>query len=73
MPAGSQSQRRAAGMALAAKRGEISPKALKGAARSMYKSMTMRELEKYASGSEARLPKRVPGKKKRKKHKKKGR
>lgn len=48
MPAKSGSQRRAAGMALAAKRGEVSPGKLKGAAKDMYKSMTKKQLEDFA-------------------------
>jgi hypothetical protein len=51
MPAVSKSQQRAAGMALAAKRGEIPLGRLKGAARDMYDSMTAAQLEEYASGS----------------------
>ena len=78
MPPKSKAQRRAAGIALAAKRGEISPKSLKGASRSMYESMNKRQLEEYASGSEARKPYRKPKKKRARrktsvKHKKKGR
>lgn len=38
-------------MALAAKRGEIPPGRLKGAARDMYASMTEAQLEEFASGS----------------------
>jgi len=48
MPAKSRRQQKAAGMALAAKRGEISPKELKGAAKEMYKSMSEEQLRKYA-------------------------
>jgi hypothetical protein len=50
MPAVSKSQQKAAGMALAAKRGEIPVKSLKGAARDMYDSMTAAQLEDFASG-----------------------
>ena len=59
MPAKSKSQQQAAGMALAAKRGEMSPSELKGAAKSMYDGMTEKELEKYASTSSSDLPDKV--------------
>lgn len=49
MPATSGAQQKAAGAALAAKRGETSPDALHGAARQMYDSMTEAELEEMAS------------------------
>lgn len=48
MPAKTEDQRRAAGMALAAKRGEIPKSKLKGAAKSMM-SMSQKELKKMAS------------------------
>jgi hypothetical protein len=56
MPARSKAQQRAAGMALAAKRGEIDPATLRGAARQMYVSMTERQLEDYASTPRKGLP-----------------
>ena len=40
MPAKSAAQQKAAGAALAAKRGETSPSSLKGAAKEMYSSMS---------------------------------
>jgi hypothetical protein len=40
MPAKSQAQQKAAGAALAAKRGEVPKAKLKGASRGMYESMT---------------------------------
>lgn len=49
MPAKSKSQQKAAGAALAAKRGETEASELGGAARSMYKSMSEKELEAMAS------------------------
>lgn len=49
MPAKSQAQQKAAGAALAAKRGDEPKSALKGASRSMEKSMTEKELEDLAS------------------------
>ena len=48
MPAKSARQRRAAGMALAAKRGEISPRKLRGAAKQMYSSMSESQLRDFA-------------------------
>ncbi|MGX5668185.1 DUF3008 family protein [Rhizobium daejeonense] len=56
MPAKSQAQQRAAGAALAAKRGEISQSELKGASKEMYKSMTEKELEDFASTKHKNLP-----------------
>jgi len=49
MPAKSQDQQKAAGAALAAKRGETKVSSLKGASRSMYDSMSEQELEELAS------------------------
>jgi len=48
MPAKSERQRRAAGMALAAKRGKISPRKLVGAAKQMYLDMSEAQLEDFA-------------------------
>lgn len=49
MPAKSAAQQKAAGAALSAKRGETPKKELKGASRSMEKSMTEKELKELAS------------------------
>jgi len=49
MPAKSQAQQKAAGAALAAKRGEMKASKLKGASKSMAKSMSEAELHKMAS------------------------
>ena len=49
MPAKSAAQQKAAGAALSAKRGETAKSELKGASKSMVKSMTEKELEKLAS------------------------
>jgi len=74
MPAKSKAQRRAAAIALEAARGKRSIKSLKGASRSMYESMTRRQLEEYATGPEARKPmhvkKKNPRRKSSVKHKK---
>ncbi|BAQ15623.1 DUF3008 family protein [Methyloceanibacter caenitepidi] len=49
MPATSKAQQKAAGAALAAKRGEQKVSELKGASKSMYDSMSEKELEDMAS------------------------
>jgi hypothetical protein len=49
MPAKSKSQQKAAGAALAAKRGEQKVSDLKGPAKSMYESMSEQQLEDFAS------------------------
>ena len=49
MPAKSQAQQKAAGAALAAKRGEQKVSDLKGASRSMEKSMSEQQLDEMAS------------------------
>jgi hypothetical protein len=49
MPAKSKAQQKAAGAALAAKRGEIKKSELKGASKSMAKSMSEKELHDMAS------------------------
>jgi hypothetical protein len=49
MPARSKAQQKAAGAALAAKRGQEKVSDLKGASRSMYESMSEEQLEEFAS------------------------
>lgn len=49
MPAKSKAQQKAAGAALAAKRGEQPKSALKGASREMEKSMSEKELHDLAA------------------------
>jgi hypothetical protein len=49
MPAKSKAQQKAAGAALAAKRGEASKMSLKGASRSMAESMSERQLRELAA------------------------
>ena len=49
MPAKSKAQQKAAGAALSAKRGETAVGELKGASKSMYKSMTEKQLDEMAS------------------------
>ncbi|WP_129139423.1 DUF3008 family protein [Modicisalibacter coralii] len=57
MPAKSEAQQKAAGAALAAKRGEKKASELDGAAKSMYDSMSEDELEQMASASQKQKPK----------------
>jgi hypothetical protein len=56
MPAKSQAQQKAAGAALSAKRGDAKVGSLKGASKSMYKSMSEKELHKMASTSRKGKP-----------------
>lgn len=56
MPAKSKAQQKAAGAALAAKRGETDPEELYGAAREMARDMTEEELEHLARTSRKGLP-----------------
>lgn len=56
MPAKSKKQQKAAGAALAAKRGDAKKSDLKGASRSMVDSMTEAELEELASTKRKNLP-----------------
>lgn len=59
MPAKSKAQQKAAGAALAAKRGEIKKSSLQGASKEMAKSMTKKQLEEFASIDHKGLPERV--------------
>lgn len=61
----SKAQQRAAGLALAAKRGEYPVSKLKGAAKEMY-NMSEADLEDYAGTEHEGLPKKVSEKKKKK-------
>ena len=56
MPAKSKKQQMAAGAALAAKRGEMPKKALKGASKSMVESMSEKELRDLAKTKRKKLP-----------------
>lgn len=56
MPAESKAQQKAAGAALAAKRGETAKADLRGASREMYESMTEKELEDLAATPRDGLP-----------------
>jgi Protein of unknwon function (DUF3008) len=58
MPAKSKAQQKAAGAALAAKRGETPKSELKGASRSMVESMTEKQLEEFAHTKRKSLPER---------------
>jgi hypothetical protein len=59
MPAKSRAQQKAAGAALAAKRGEIKKSELKGASREMVETMTESELEALASTRHKGKPEHV--------------
>jgi hypothetical protein len=59
MPAKSKAQQKAAGAALAAKRGEQSASELVGAAKEMYRSMTEKQLEELASTERKGKPEHV--------------
>ena len=56
MPAKSKAQQKAAGAALAAKRGEEPKSKLKGASKEMVEGMTEKELEDLASTKRKDLP-----------------
>jgi hypothetical protein len=56
MPATSKAQQKAAGAALSAKRGDTKVKDLKGASKSMYKSMSETQLEEFAETRRKGLP-----------------
>lgn len=58
MPATSKAQQKAAGAALAAKRGEQPKSKLKGASKEMEKSMSEKALEDLAATSRKGLPDR---------------
>lgn len=59
MPAKSKQQQKAAGAALAAKRGEQPRSKLRGASKQMVESMSEAELERMASVKRKKLPTRV--------------
>ena len=66
MPAKSKQQQKAAGAALAAKRGEQSKSQLRGASRQMAESMSEDELQRMASVKRKKLPRRAASAKPRK-------
>lgn len=59
MPAKSKAQQKAAGAALAAKRGDMKKSDLKGASKEMEKSMSEDELEELASTKHKGKPDRA--------------
>jgi hypothetical protein len=59
MPAKSKAQQKAAGAALAAKRGETKVSDLQGASKDMYDSMSEEQLEEFAEGSRKGKPEHV--------------
>jgi Protein of unknwon function (DUF3008) len=62
MPAKSKVQQKAAGAALAAKRGEIKKSELKGASRGMVESMSEKQLEELAETKRKGLPEKKKSK-----------
>lgn len=58
MPAKSKAQQKAAGAALAAKRGDQDKDKLKGASRDMEQSMSEKQLEELAKTDRKSLPER---------------
>lgn len=56
MPAKSKAQQKAAGAALAAKRGDIEKTELKGASKSMEKSMSEKQLHELAATKQKGKP-----------------
>ena len=58
MPAKSKAQQKAAGAALAAKRGEKSKSSLRGASKQMAKSMSEEQLKDFAKTKRKSLPKK---------------
>jgi hypothetical protein len=63
MPAKSKAQQKTAGAALAAKRGDQKVSDLKGPAKSTYKSMSEKELDKMASTKRKGKPEHAAKKK----------
>ena len=59
MPAKSAAQQKAAGAALSAKRGDTKVKELKGASKQMYKSMSEKQLDEFASTKRKDKPEHV--------------
>lgn len=61
MPAKSKAQQKAAGAALAAKRGDAKKSELKGASKQMYESMSEKQLDEFASTKRKGKPNYVAG------------
>ncbi len=61
MPAKSKAQQKAAGAALAAKRGDAKKSALKGASKQMYAPMSEKQLDEFASTKRKGKPNYVEG------------
>ena len=59
MPAKSAAQQKAAGAALSAKRGDTKVSELQGASKSMYKSMSEKQLDEFASTKRKGKPEHV--------------
>ena len=63
MPAKSAAQQKAAGAALAAKRGDTPVSKLKGTSKGMYESMSEQQLDEFASTKRKGKPEHVAKKK----------
>ncbi|TVS00974.1 MAG: DUF3008 family protein [Rhodobacteraceae bacterium] len=61
MPAKSKAQQKAAGAALAVKRGEAYKSSLQGASKEMFDTMSEEELEDFAATPRDDLPEKVDG------------
>jgi hypothetical protein len=61
MPSKSKSQQKAAGAALAAKRGKMPKSKLKGASKSMHESMSQKQLREFAKTKRKGKPERKRG------------
>lgn len=61
MPAKSKAQQKAAGAALSAKRGDTKVSKLKGASKSMYESMSEKQLGEFAETDRKGLPEHTDG------------
>ena len=59
MPAKAKAQQMAAGAALSAKRGDTKKSELKGASKSMYESMSEKQLEEFAETKRKGKPEHV--------------
>lgn len=59
MPAKSKAQQKAAGAALSAKRGDTKVSELRGASKQMYKSMSEKQLDEFASTKRKGKPEHV--------------
>lgn len=64
MPSVSKAQQRASALALEARKGNVNPRNLQGAALSMFQSMKFNDLKEFAQTRRKGLPNRVKRKRK---------